>query len=300
MPLELTTMSLSSQVSVNNTLRRTFTSNIPILDGFIPNGQRFSFNEALEGPAVPNASSAVYTKSYVITTPGVPAAYLLFCSNSTITTKTTITQDLELRSTYFGDLTSTQLAQDGNSPNNVDIFDNTSIAIYTTTSHTSARRLYIAQDNGRDINLSGVAYPSITFLKTYTQLGNSLFGYYGGLGNHGIVQRLAKSGLQATWVNPNYINATTKVVSGTRFTSVSSISGQRTIVTTTSSISAGQTIVTTVSSLSGGITLYTTTSSITASSTVTYTPCTLLTLVFKKFDTTSGVNFNNDKFVVFW
>ena len=228
MAIELTTASLSAQIGINNALRTTLATGIPQLDGFVPNGNIYCFCDALEGSAVPDSASATYTKTYNLSA-NIPWGYILFASNTGLTQDNLTMSNLAIRSTYFGELTASYTTG-GSSPTPISVLDvYGGIGIYVNHDYTDAKLLYNALDaSNRDRNEDNSIRPN-SFIKTYTQLGNTLIGYYSGIGNTGYVQRQASSVLKSAWLD-------------------------------------GQNLV----------------------------------MDFKKYASTSSVNFNNDKFCVFW
>ena len=227
MAIELTTASLSAQIGINNALRQTFASGIPLLDGFQPNGNIYCFCDALEGSSVPDGASDTYTKTYNLSA-DIPWGYVIITANSGQPNDNITTSSLAIRSTYFGELTAS-FTNGGASPLTTNVLDQfMKIAFYVNHNYTDAKTLYSVTDSNRDRNEDGSSRPN-TFLKTYTQLGNTLVGYYGGISNVGVIQRQASSVLKSAWLD-------------------------------------GQNLV----------------------------------MSFKKFASTSGATFNNDKFCVFW
>jgi hypothetical protein len=73
--------------------------------------------------------------------------------------------------------------------------------LYVTQDYTTARRTYASSTFDRDKREDGSTFPLTSFLKTYTELGNTLIGYYSGLGNFGIVQLQANSALKSAWID---------------------------------------------------------------------------------------------------
>lgn len=217
MAIELTTASLSAQIGINNALRVTFASGIPALDGFVPNGNIYCFCDALEGNAVPDGASATYTKTYNLSA-NIPWGYILFASNSGASQDNVATSNLAIRSTYFGELTAS-FNTGGSSPSPISVLDNFSkIGLYVNHDYTDAKLLYNAQDtSNRDRNEDNSIRPN-SFLKTYTQLGNTLIGYYSGLGNIGYVQRQASSVLKSMWLDGQNL-----VMSFKKYASTSSV-----------------------------------------------------------------------------
>lgn len=227
MAIELTTAPLSTQIGINNSLRQTFASGIPLLDGYVPNGHIYCFCNALEGNSVPDGASDTYTKTYNLSAE-IPWGYFLSISNSGIWGTNSVMSDLSIRSTYFGSLTATYETDVG-APTIYSIVDGYNIGLYVTQDYTVSRRLFSSITSDRDKREDGTSFPTGTFLKTYTELGNTLIGYYGGLQNIANIQKNAKSVLKSMWLD-------------------------------------GQNLV----------------------------------MSFKKFASTSGATFNEDKFCVFW
>lgn len=216
MAIELTTAPLSAQIGINNSLRVTFASGIPELDGFVPNGNIYCFCDALEGNAVPDGASATYTKTYNLSA-NIPWGYVLFASNTGQPNDNVVTSNLAIRSTYFGELTASYSTGSG-SPGTINVLDLFSrLALYVTSDYTNARTIQSVTDVNRDKNEDGSTRPT-SFLKTYTQLGNTLIGYYSGLGNIGYVQRQASSVLKSA-----YLSGTNLVMDFKKYASTSSV-----------------------------------------------------------------------------
>ena len=200
MAIELTTASLSAQIGINNALRTTFASGIPSLDGFVPNGGIYCFCDALEGSAVPDGASATYTKTYNLSA-DIPWGYILFAANSGAPVDNVATSNLAIRSTYFGTLTASYDSGAAQGPEITSVLDQARrVSLFVNHDYTDAKTLYNVADANRDKNEDGSSR-SNTFLKTYTQLGNTLVGYYGGQSNVGYVQRQASSVLKSAWLD---------------------------------------------------------------------------------------------------
>jgi hypothetical protein len=201
MAIELTTAPLSAQIGINNTLRQTFASGVPLLDGFTPNGHIYCFCNALEGSTVPDGESETYTKTYNLSAE-IPFGYVIFIANSGSWAINNVISNLELRSTVFGKLTGINDNGAGTLIT-ASVFDTFTTGLYVTQDYTQTRRLINSSSSatGRDRREDGTNFPNTTFLKTYTELGNTILGYYSGISNIGIIQKDAKSALKSAWLS---------------------------------------------------------------------------------------------------
>lgn len=233
MAIELTTATTAQLSGINSFLRKSI---FPMrgLD-LNSNAKVFDATAALEGGSVPDGSTDDYTKTYDL---GVELenAMFIFLSNTgnDLTSSPTRNMLIEMPLTFYNVTPTLSAGFPGSSSYNVQTLISAVLGAYVTKDYTQATRLDTFSSGAAEKLEDGnfrTSFPAATWLKTYSQLQNTLIGYYGFTSNSSLFKTGAggsgdiKSVLKSAYLSGNnlillfkkYASTTGADFSGTRF-----------------------------------------------------------------------------------